>query len=273
MVAQNPMFSRFTPIPHLQAGAEPFYFRGGRIGALCVHGLTASPQEVYWLGKSLADRGFTVFGPRLDAHGSNFEELHRARWQRWYYDLLDGYALLQQSCDRIVVLGMSMGGLLSLHLAAEKPVAGVVLMATPLYLNSPLWLAYLLRYIRPQVSQYDRATDPLNQRITELQRERGEIVTGRIAYYRHSAGGLAEMHKLQGIVASDLAKINAPVLAIYSEGDTTVPIGNIDRLRNGLISVPRLEVLRLHKSGHIVTCDIECDSVFDAAGKFLKDIE
>ncbi len=257
----------------IQAGAEPFFFAGGKIGALCVHGLSASPQEVFWLGRYLAERGLTVFAPRLEGHGTHFVELHHANWQRWYYDVLNGYHLLRRQCDHIIALGMSMGGLLSLHLAAHEVLAGVVVMAAPLYISNPLWLAHLLRYVKPLVSQYDRETDPLHKRILDIQRKHGEPLTGRVAYYRHSAGGLAELHKLQRLVQAELGQVTAPALAIYAEKDATAPIGNLDRLARGLISVPRLDTIRLQRSGHIVTSDVECDLVFEAVWGFIQNIE
>jgi hypothetical protein len=45
--------------------AEPFFFPGGPIGVLLVHGFTGSPKEMRWMGEYLAQDGFTVLGIRL----------------------------------------------------------------------------------------------------------------------------------------------------------------------------------------------------------------
>jgi carboxylesterase len=252
-------------------GAEPFFFAGNRIGALCVHGLTASPQEVYWLGKYLAKQGLTVFGPRLAGHGTDFNDLQRTRWEDWYYSVLDGYHLLRQCCDRVFVLGMSLGGLLSLHLAANEQVDGVVVMATPLYVaNKNAQFAPALRYVVNTVATFDRTNDPLNERVLRIQRERGEREVGRVAYYRHSAAGVAELLRGQQIIRAELVRIGVPTLLIYSEKDSAVPIGNIDALTNGLISVPSVEIVRLKQSDHIVTNDIECEDVFAQTWSFIQ---
>src|SRR5262245_48176890 len=115
----------------LMTGAEPFYFRGGPIGCLCMHGLSASPQEMYWLGASLAEHGLTVYGARMYGHGVTPDYLLHMRWQDWYLSLLDGYHLLKRTCDQVFVLGFSVGGLLALRLAAAEQVTGVVAMAVP----------------------------------------------------------------------------------------------------------------------------------------------
>jgi carboxylesterase len=257
----------------IMKGAEPFFFPGGKTGALCVHGLTATPQEVYWLGKSLAERGLTVYGPRLAGHGTRFEEMYRSHWEDWYYSVLDGYHVLRQCCERVVVMGMSLGGLLSLHLAAHEDIAGLVVIAAPLYLaNRTVSLAPVLRHVVKTVSTFDRSTDPMNERVMRLQRERGEPVVGRVAYYRHSAAGLAELLKVQQVVLPELARITAPTLLVYSEKDSAVPFGNVDVLTNGLIATPSVAVVRLTQSDHIIPNDVECDLLFDHAWAFVRKI-
>src|SRR5712691_2402872 len=144
----------------IMAGAEPFYFRGGAVGCLCMHGLSAAPQEVYWLGQSLAKHGATVYGPRLYGHGLTVDHMLHMRWQDWYASALDGYYLLKQTCDQVFALGFSMGSLLALRLAATEDVAGVVGLAVPF--EPPVkgaWTAHFLRYVLPFVASYDQATD------------------------------------------------------------------------------------------------------------------
>jgi carboxylesterase len=255
----------------LMRGAEPFFIPGGRIGCLCMHGLTASPQEVYWLGAFLAQRGATVYAPRLYGHGVEPSHIQSARWQDWYLSALDGYHLLRRQCDQVIALGLSMGGLLSLRLAAEEAVAGVVAMAAPVYLSiKNAWLVHVLRCFGATVMRFDRAADPINARIEAIQRERHEEVTGRVAYYEHSAAGTAELLKLQTEVKAGLARITAPTLLIFSEGDRAVPIENIDLIAGGLTACPDVQIVRLKQSDHILTNDIEYTQVFESAWSFIE---
>src|SRR4051812_13660433 len=128
-------------------GAEPFFFPGGRIGCLCLHGLSAAPQEMYWFGKHLHQCGATVYGPRLHGHGVTRDYFRHTRWQDWYLSALDGYHLLRSQCDQVFVLGLSMGALISLRLAASEQIAGVVALAAPLSLPvRALALTHLARH-------------------------------------------------------------------------------------------------------------------------------
>jgi carboxylesterase len=191
------------------------------------------------------------------------------RWQEWYTSALEGYHLLRRNCERVVVLGLSMGGLLSLLLAVSEDVAGVVVMAAPLVLPGSYRLAHLLRYFRRYVATYDRESDPIFRRVMELQREHGEPITGRVAYYRHSAVGVSELLKLSALARDALSQIRVPVMAIYSEKDEAVSVQNLDLLTGNLKASREVQTVRLKQSGHIVTNDVEYEVVFEAAGAFV----
>ena len=73
-----------TTIPPVRRGAEPFFLNGngkhGDVGCVCVHGFTASPEEMRWLGEYLNARGLTVYGPRLAGHGLTPERMRTQHW-------------------------------------------------------------------------------------------------------------------------------------------------------------------------------------------------
>jgi carboxylesterase len=258
---------------NIRRGAEPYFFPGKRVGCLVLHGLTASPQETYWLGADLAAAGFTVCGPRYFAHGVQSNYMNRAHWQDWYFSALDGYHMLARHCDRIVVLGLSMGGLFSLMLGSEMPVAGIVPIAAPLWL--PLgrmeWtLLKILRRLGVVVNRYASEEVILDGHIRETQSLRKEAVTGRVAYGEHTAAGVDELLKLQVEVTARLAKITAPVYLIFSENDATVPLENAERIKVGLTNSREVSSLIVRRSGHILTNDIDSEEVIGAAITFVK---
>jgi carboxylesterase len=92
----------------------------GPRGLLCVHGFTGSPYEVLPLGAYFAERGWRVRGPLLPGHGQLPEQLRGMRWQQWFAHVQSEYAALAAECDEVYVAGLSMGGLLTLHLALDE---------------------------------------------------------------------------------------------------------------------------------------------------------
>ena len=103
-------------------GAEPFLLPGGPYGVLLLHGFTGMPPEMALLGEALHRAGHTVLCPRLAGHGTTPEDMEHTDAEDWYDSAMDGYALLTGLTKRIAVIGHSMGALLALRLAAEKPV-------------------------------------------------------------------------------------------------------------------------------------------------------
>jgi carboxylesterase len=254
-------------------GAEPFFFVGNpalRVGALVLHGLTAAPQEVYWLGEHLAQQGLMVYGPRHYGHGIDTAWMNRGRWQDWYAGALDGYHLLRAHCDQVFVAGLSMGGLLALLLAANEQVAGVISMAGALRIKSDGRPTHLLRYARLRVARYDRRQDGIDQRVRTLQAQRGERETGRVAYYEHRAAGVSELLRLQHVVQGQLAQITAPALLVYSEGDEVIPFDVMTELQQKMTNAASVQTLPLKNSRHIVTNDVEMDQVFAAVWGFIE---
>ena len=111
--------------------AEPFFIPGGEIGCLLVHGYTGTPKEMRLLGDSLAQEKYTVLAPRLFGHATNPENMNRARWWDWIASVEDGLNLLKGCTNQQIVMGLSMGGVLSMIAAARYPVKGVVSFSTP----------------------------------------------------------------------------------------------------------------------------------------------
>ena len=259
-----------TYIPDIMPGAEPFYYRGGRVGCLCLHGLSASPAEVSWLGQDLAERGLTVYGARLAGHGlTDHRQLARQRWQDWYTSALDGYHLLRATCDQVFVAGLSMGGLLTLLLGASVPVAGLVVMAAPLTLTNVHQLARArwIKYGRPYMHFPDRSDFP--QRLIAEQERRGDSVRGRVRYDDWATQSLEELHNLMVVTEGQLPRIIAPTLLMYSHGDETVsPLSQ--QIVSDRIGSDDVQCVTFERSGHILTQDHDYAAVLAQAAAFIE---
>ena len=124
-------------------GAEPFLLPGGRHGVLLIHGFTGLPAELRLLGEYLNARGFTVLAIRLAGHGTTVEDLSRMEHEDWMDSVRDGYAILSGACDRISVVGHSMGADLAMPPSAELEVAHAVSLCAPIMFPPELGLAQL----------------------------------------------------------------------------------------------------------------------------------
>ncbi len=239
-------------------GGESFLYRGGRTGCLLVHGFTASPQEVRGLGQHLASRGYTALGVRLFAHASNIHDMLRARWTDWYSSVEDGYHVLHGCCDRVVVMGLSLGGVLSLILAGSYPVAGVVAMATPYAPNTDARLLFA-RLLAPLIPFIPKG--PPDWRDPHAQAD-------RVAYAAYPIAAAQETYRAMAAMRTCLPQVTAPTLLIHSVEDDFVRPENMAAIQLHLGSSD-VETLLVENSNHVVTLDLARPLVFNAAAAFV----
>ena len=245
----------------VKSGGEPFLFPGGSVGCLLVHGFTGAPREMLDLGEHLAEQGHTVHGVRLFAHGTQVDDMLRARWRDWLASVEDGYHLLQKHCDRIVIMGLSMGGMLSLIFASRFPVVGVVAMSTPYALPSD----WRLRFIR-FFSLFQRRVAKGESDWVDPAAEENHF-----DYPYYPTSSVAELRDLMVVLQSALPRIIIPALVIHSENDGGVPPQNAEKIFQALGSSDKtLEWVQ--RSGHVITRDAECQRVFVLAAEFVTKV-
>ena len=253
-------------------GGAPFFFPGNDVGCLCVHGLQALPQEMLWLGKHLAAQGYTVYGPRVAGHGTDITQLRRMHWEDWYGSVLDGYTLLRQMCRKVFVIGLSAGGALSLNLGTREQPDGVVSLAGPIGFDQQMmpytrYLKYVWRYTnKNQDANFHR----MNDRMRAIQAEQGEPEIGRASYGHFPVASLAELYEMMEIIKPRLPRLTMPLQLIYSENDHTVPFWNMAAIQAQVGTPPEhLHTLALQQSDHLLTLDVEMETVFATVTDFV----
>jgi carboxylesterase len=249
--------------------AEPFFFPGGPVGCLLVHGFTGTPKEMRWLGEYLAAQRYTVLGVRLTGHATSVDDMLRTRWADWLASVEDGYHLLAGSVEHIYLVGFSLGGILSLTFASGRftpncPVDGVVGMAIPHHLpESPL----LLKTIR-LISVFKRSLKPEPSDWFDKQAEE--------LHACYEVTPLREVADLRDVMAEmiiGLPSITMPVKLIYSKDDRTVrPEEKHAELIYDQLGSQIKELVWIEKSGHNLTRDLQRETVFKNVADFIAEI-
>ena len=102
-----------------------------RTGILLIHGPTGTPNEMRVLARGLHLQGYTVYAVKLAGHCGTLDDLVGTSWLDWLASVRRGADLLSRRVDRVVVGGLSMGAVLALALAQERPehIAGVLALS------------------------------------------------------------------------------------------------------------------------------------------------
>ncbi|MBU0491959.1 MAG: alpha/beta fold hydrolase [Chloroflexi bacterium] len=245
--------------PHLDLTS--FYFPGGPVGCLLVHGFTGSPPEMRGLGEYLAAQGYTVRGPLLPGHGTSPEDMAITGAADWLGAAEADLHRLQAECDAVFVAGLSMGGVISLILASEYSVAGVVALSTPSHLVD--WRVRLLPALRHVMRWVPSNSVPTTD-LTD------QAAPGRLCSYpRTPTACVVELNRLIGRMRQALPRVTAPALIIQSTGDRHIPPASGQFIYDHLGSADK--VLRvLHNSGHAITVDSEREAVWRAVDDFIR---
>lgn len=242
-------------------GAEPTLLQGGPSSCLLLHGFTANPEEMQFMTDDLHRRGYTVLTMRLAGHGTRPLDLQRTHWTDWLLSVEDGLDLLSGFSKQIVLIGQSMGGVVSLIAAARlQPVAGVVALSTPYYGFHPnqILLAHLMGALGRMAPKQAIEHPELGKR-----RE-----AAYPAYASYPIKIVPEIARLQIALESALPQVKVPVLVIQSHQDMGGR-DDIERIYAALGST-RKEKLWLDDFDHSVVRDEKRQIVFDAVGVFLE---
>lgn len=238
-----------------RTGREPWSAAGAgaraRTGLLLVHGFTGSPLSLRPLAELLAARGFTVDLPLLPGHGATWRDILPTRYDDWRRHVVARARALRERTDRVVMVGLSMGGTLSLDAASsgEVSAAGVVTINAQI-LDRRGIVVRLGPYLEKILPAVPRKVAGLTAN------DIAKPNVGEHAYgWVPSAAGNSLLRALPR-VRGQLAIMPCPVLVMYSRNDHSVSPENSRALLE-LIRCPKLEELVLERSYHVATLDYD----------------
>ena len=264
-----------------QAG---FQFEGDRRGVLLIHGLTGTPAEMLLLGKRLHREGFTVHAVQLAGHCGDEDDLLATGWRDWYASVEQAAIRMRPQVDHLFVAGLSMGALLALLLAAERPdlVDGVgVLGATFRYDGWNMPKIARLSFMLPLIKRLGLARTRSFQEESPFglrdERIRSQVSGAMLSGDSALAGlpgnpwhSLADLYLLAARVRRRLGSVNTPCLVAHAAEDDIAHVRNAYLVANN-VSAP-VELLLLQDSYHMITLDRERRLLADRLAGFFSRI-
>ena len=250
-------------MPNYLPNAEPFYYPGNHVGCLLIHGFTGTPYEMRELGQRLAAHAYTVSGPALAGHATQVQDLATLGWTDWYATVTSAYDQLRESCDVIFPIGLSLGALLALHLAAHRPVNGVVAVSTPFTLDNPLisWFRTFpsLHNLMPFIKKKPQDNDTQDPTVCAHHPEYDSNPTRPAASL--VLDFLPHLH-------DDLRDIHAPVLMLQGRQDRMVLADAMQRYNERFASTDK-QMVWVENSGHLVLEDYSKAHAFTRILEFV----
>ena len=224
-------------------GAEPYSHQGGSSGVLVLHGFTGNPSSLRSIAELAADKGFSVELPRLPGHGTNVEDMMTTTWADWTQSAEAAYLDLASRCERVAIVGLSMGGSLTAYLAERHDGLAGCVFINP-FVKSPA-----AEIVEGLDALLDAGLEALDSIGSDIKKEGGLESS-------YDATPLAAAKSLFAGIAGvndDLSRITCPVLLLSSREDHVVTTDNGDDLVEKVRGP--VERVWLENSYHVATLD------------------
>lgn len=238
--------------------AQPYVGGSGRVGVLLSHGFTGSPKSMLPWAQHLEQAGFRVCVPRLPGHGTSWRELNQTSWTDWYATVDRAFAELQDQCDQVFVVGLSMGGALALRLAQQHgpAVAGLVVVNPAINLTDPrMRILPILARAMPSLASI--ANDIAKPGVDEG------------GYDRTPLPALHSQSLMWADVRRHLAAVDQPLLVYRSHVDHVVDGSSVDLIKAG-VSSTNAHYRWLERSYHVATLDYDAEEIFNGSVEFFR---
>jgi carboxylesterase len=242
----------------MRADAEPFAADGAPVGVVVCHGFTGMPGSMRPWAEALAAAGLTVRLPRLPGHGTRWQDANKVGWQDWYDELERAFDDVRSRCQQTFLVGLSMGGTLSLRLAEARgdDVAGVVVVNPALFTTRrDAKLLPVLRFVL-------RSFPPIGNDIKK------PGVT-EPAYDRLPVKAAYQLSLLWKATNADLDRLTQPLLVFTSRDDHVVETANSERLMTEARSADKRQIW-LEDSYHVATMDNDFPVIVEESLKFIR---
>jgi len=227
-------------------------------GVLVLHGFAGYPTTVDALASALRTHGYTVSQPTLRGHGGRPDELDGVTYLDWLEDARAAYAELAARVDRVVIAGLSMGGLVTLHLASEnlEKLAAIVTAAAALHYKDPLaplspFLGLFFRYWPMPAAPRHRAYEKAENH----------------PYFPVKT--FTSMRELGKVVESRLSRITVPALIMHSRKDHMITPESAEQIHRDIRSSYK-DLEFYEHSGHELFLDWDREAAIARTLKFLE---
>lgn len=230
------------------------------VGVLLLHGYTGSPASMRPWAEYLNGLGYTVSLPRLPGHGRTPEDLNKVKWNEWVERAEEDLIKLFNSCTSVFVVGLSMGGGLTAHLATKfsDRLAGIILVNPMIHVpgvNSKV-AALVSTFVKFRKSVGDDIKRPH---------------TVEYGYDTLPLVGLKEVLKMHEATRKNLASITCPAMVFHSKDDHVLPVSNTDIIWNGISSTNKQRI-ELINSYHVATLDFDQDVIHENSRIFIESL-
>jgi len=231
-----------------------------RIGALLVHGLHDSVCNMKELAGFLACHDVVTLNVLLPGHGASGCNRLPIDWSESSSVIYKELQKLKQQCKYVFLIGHSLGGALSLHLAASNLVTGIIIFCVPVYMYS--WITSSAGSVESFTPVPLKLREDL--RGSEVGRRSGVGVHGK-----PPVTPVESTLHYWPLLRTELPSVTAPILIMTSVDDQVVSTRDARAIYR-LIGSQEKYLVMFRRSEHLLVNDADPEEVFARALDFIQ---
>lgn len=221
-----------------------------KIGCLIIHGFGGNTGEIFPLAEFLAQKGFKIFCPALKGHTGKRSDMAKFAYTDWIESAEDELLRLNMQCERVVLIGFSMGGLIAANLARKYKTYGLVTLNTPIY----YW-----DFKRVGLNLLD---DIKAMKFSNLMRYLKAVFMSPLAALINFRRILAKTKPL-------LHEVKCPIFIAQALKDDTTHFRSADHIYRNTGSQKKL-IKYYENSGHQICLSEDCEELFNDVLDFIE---
>ena len=240
------------------------------VGVILCHGFLSKHEQMVPLSNYIYETlGWETSLVELTGHGYDQENITSATWSDWVNDVKTKYLNLKSRCNRVYMIGFSLGGCISAYVASLKSIQpdGLIII------NGVFGVKNIFNKLLPGVMIYNKVCEKLKLQKIMLESITNNSEAPDLNQSLVNLSAVNELRKMSKICNTILEDVRCPTFMIQEYNDPTV------FYRSGKIAFKKLGATfkRFHTTKlntHLTIYDkgMECN-VFCKILKFLKDVE
>jgi carboxylesterase len=248
----------YVPIELPVRGIEKYK----NLGVLLLHGFTSSLKTVDGFVPYLKKRKISFRMPILRGHGTNPKDLENVTSQDWYDDAEKSLLDLAGEVDKVIVIGLSMGGLVALELGIRHSdrIAAVVGVAPALKFKDPL---SGLSPLMSKIVKYWPSPNAYNDK---------ECAKTNKNYPKFPTKAFVSLLNYSKRVEELLPRLKVPIMLLQSKKDQIVS-PRAARIIYDNIGALHKKIVWFEKSGHEMMQDLEKKAVFKEIDNYIAQFQ
>lgn len=198
---------------------------------LFIHGFPTTPNMYAWASEYAFLHDYDVYVPLIPSFGTDPKDMIKTNFSSWF-DYIDRYyQKLREEYQEVYVIGVSMGGAMTLKLAekysgTDKEMKKIAVLSAPVVYNSikdgvitsaSAYLGRILKFFIPSLNARNTTT-------LEGHNDGDEKWFGYLGTFPRQ--GISLIYNLK-FIRKDLPLIKVPMIAIHDRTDKTVPFKNL----------------------------------------------